>query len=69
MKVKFFANRHSGRFPDLTDGKVYEADEDTIEVNGETRYYVYDDDDDEDPTPYPISVFDVVEEEKGNDKA
>jgi hypothetical protein len=59
MRIKFVQSKTNDEFPDLTDGKVYEAEEDTIDLNGETRYFVYDDCGDEDPTPYPINIFDI----------
>jgi hypothetical protein len=62
MKVKFIQSRDEGEFPDLTDGKIYDADEETVEINGEMRYFVYDDSGDEDPTPYPVGIFDVEPE-------
>jgi hypothetical protein len=57
MRVKFLQSKTADEFPDLTDGKVYDADTDTIEINGENRYFVYDDSGDEDPTPYPVEIF------------
>jgi hypothetical protein len=59
MKVKFVQSKTQDEFPDLTDGKVYQAEDETIELNGETRYFVYDDSGDEDPTPYPVDIFAV----------
>jgi hypothetical protein len=57
MKVKFVQSKTKDEFPDLTDGKVYEAEAESIELNGETRYFVYDDSGEEDPTPYPVGIF------------
>jgi hypothetical protein len=68
MKVKYKEDKNFreengfGRCPDLTDGKVYEADEELVEINGETRCFVYDDSGDEDPTPYPVEIFDIEPE-------
>jgi hypothetical protein len=62
---EFLERKGFKRCPDLTDGKIYEAEDETFEMLGEIRRNVYDDDssgnyDEEDPTPYPVEYFEVV---------
>jgi hypothetical protein len=59
MRLKFYSNKTEDEYPDLTDGQIYDAEDEPIEILGETRYMVYDDSGDVDPTPYDAKVFEV----------
>jgi hypothetical protein len=67
-RVKFFVDRASGEYPDLTDGKVYDVDYED-EVEGVNSYFIFDDEADKEgkdnvePYPYDASMFDVVDAE------
>jgi hypothetical protein len=63
VKVKFAENKSKDEFPDLTDGKTYDVDDEFDMEDGEHRYAVWDDEEDAlVATPYPSAIFDVIEE-------
>jgi hypothetical protein len=61
MRVKYIKSLSNDEFPDLKDGKVYEAEQETEFFNGEDHFFVYDEDDLGEPTPYPIDIFEKIE--------
>lgn len=62
MKIIFDERKAKGRYPDLTDGKLYEVESREI-VDGVDCFFIVDDDESEfaEPYPYPISLFAVAE--------
>ncbi|MDR1262007.1 MAG: hypothetical protein LBK46_00800 [Oscillospiraceae bacterium] len=66
FKVRFNrAKAEAGRlgsYPDLTDGKVYDLEDETTEdyPDGSTRYMLVEDDSDM-QVPYDVKIFDIVQ--------
>ncbi|MDR2657656.1 MAG: hypothetical protein LBB86_07515 [Oscillospiraceae bacterium] len=66
MKVRFNKAKAEAdglaTYPDLTDGKVYDLEDETTEEypDGSTRYMLVEDDADM-QVPYNVKIFDIVQ--------
>jgi hypothetical protein len=61
MKAKYIAAKDNGTCFYLTDGKIYEI-EDEMDIEGEKYYLLFDDDEtDIDVSAYRAAAFEIVE--------
>ena len=62
MKARYIADKDNGTALYLTDGKIYEI-EDEIDIEGEKHYLLVDDDEEDiDVSCYLAAAFEIIEE-------